>query len=443
MYDGEIHARCFRVSIWQVGDAAGAYATARTVYRKLQALSAAPVGSLRSDDDGHESSQGSGSGPFTRRQHARVALVNSVTMPKVLVDLLSYTGTKGGTETYTRELYRQIGMMDSHFEFVGYASKEFMDHDHSWFPGEVVASGVSGENRFSWAYGELFGVSRAAKRLGADLIHCPAMLGPMRSDVPVVISMHDLLYFAHPEYMLTGMYTEPVKWMEKRAAANATRILTISEASASDIRKYLKFPSERTDLVPLAGTVQPRDREPREREKATFLAVGNRRPHKNFDGLVRAVATIDPSRRPKVIITGSHGDDPLLPLVKELGVEDSVELLSWISVEELDDLYSSVTALIVPSHCDGFSLPALEAMMIDLPVLLADIAVYREVGGDAAIYFDSSDDAAIGRAMLEAVDQPALLAEMAVAGRERAALFSWEKVAEGTFASFDRALTTR
>jgi len=363
-------------------------------------------------------------------------------MPKVLVDLLSYTGTKGGTETYTRELYRQIKQMDSPFEFVGYASKEFLTHDHSWFPGQVISSGLSGENRFSWAYGELFGVSRAAKRLGADLVHCPAMLGPMRSEMPVVISMHDLLYFAHPEYMLTGLYTEPVKWMEKRAAANAARILTISEASAADIRKFLGFPTERTDLVPLAGTAQPRERPAVERDRATFLAVGNRRPHKNFDGLVRAVATIEPSRRPKVIITGSHGDDPLLPLVEELGVEGSVELLSWVSVEDLDDLYSRVTALIVPSHCDGFSLPALEAMMIDLPVLLADISVYREVGGDAALYFDSSDDQAIGQAMLDAVDQPKKLAPMAAAGKERAALFSWEKVAEGTFASFERALAT-
>lgn len=362
-------------------------------------------------------------------------------MPKVLVDLLSYTGTKGGTETYARELYRQIGRMTTTFEFVGYASKEFLDQDHSWFPGEIVSSGFSGENRFNWAYGELFGVGRAAGRLGADLIHCPAMLGPMKSSVPVVISMHDLLYFAYPQYMLKGAYTEPVKWMERRAAANASRILTISEASAADIRKYLRFPTDRTDLVPLAGTVQPRKHDTTHvRDRDTFLAVGNRLPHKNFDGLVRAVATIERDRRPKVLITGSRGNDPLVPLIEGLGVGDSVELLSWVSAEELDKLYRSVTALIVPSHCDGFSLPALEAMMIDLPVMMADIPVYREVGGDAAMYFDPEDDTAIGSAMLDAVENPDKLEAMAVAGQERAALFSWEKVAQGTLESFERAL---
>lgn len=361
-------------------------------------------------------------------------------MPKVLVDLLSYTGTKGGTETYTRELYRQLGTMNSEFEYVGFASKEFVLMDHSWFPGEVIDSGISGENRLSWAYGELFAVSRAAKKHRVDLIHCPAMLGPMHSSVPVVISMHDLLYFAHPEYMLTGLYTEPVKWMEKRAAANASRMLTISEASASDIKKYLDFPTDRTDFVPLAGTVQPRERPAVERDVGTFLAVGNRRPHKNFDGLVRGLATIAPEKRPKVIITGSHGEDPLAQLVESLHVQEHVELLNWVSAEELDDLYSRVTALIVPSHCDGFSLPALEAMMIELPVMLADIPVYREVGGDAALYFDSSDDAAIGQAMVDVMDDADRLRALAKAGKQRAALFSWDKVANGTMESFRKAL---
>jgi glycosyltransferase involved in cell wall biosynthesis len=263
----------------------------------------------------------------------------------------------------------------------------------------------------------------------------------MRSKTPVVISMHDLLYFAHPELMLTGLYTEPVKWMEKRGAANATRILTISEASASDIKKYLRFDESLLDLVPLAGTLQPRSHaRPTTREPNLFLAVGNRLPHKNFDGLVRAIATIEPTVRPRVIITGSRGDDPLVPLIRDLGVGDSVELKSWVSAEELDRLYSTVTALIIPSLADGFSLPALEAMMIGLPVLLADIPVYHEVGGSAADYFNSRDDAAIAAALTSAVANPARLAELAVEGPKRAAQFSWEKVALGTFASFDRAI---
>ena len=75
--------------------------------------------------------------------------------PLVLVDMLSYTGTKGGMETYTRELYRQLGRMDTGLDFVALASTEGARLDLSWFPGEVIASRISGENRFVWAFGEL------------------------------------------------------------------------------------------------------------------------------------------------------------------------------------------------------------------------------------------------------------------------------------------------
>ena len=54
--------------------------------------------------------------------------------PLVLVDMLSYTGTKGGMETYTRELYRQLGQMDTGLEFVALASTEGGRLDLSWFP---------------------------------------------------------------------------------------------------------------------------------------------------------------------------------------------------------------------------------------------------------------------------------------------------------------------
>ena len=54
--------------------------------------------------------------------------------PLVLVDLLSYTGTKGGMETYTRELYRELGTMDTGLEFVALASKEGVRDGHVVVP---------------------------------------------------------------------------------------------------------------------------------------------------------------------------------------------------------------------------------------------------------------------------------------------------------------------
>lgn len=362
-------------------------------------------------------------------------------MPRVLVNLLQSTGSKGGIEVYARELYRSLAALgQGEFEFVGFASRELMARDHSWFPGEMVDSGISGENRLAWAYGELFSVARAARAQNADLIHGPAMLGPLRPSVPVVVSMHDLLYFSHPELMQTKLFTEPVKWMEKRAAAKASRLITISETSASAIRKYLRFPEDRLDVIPLAGRRQSVSTAGIARRNDLFLAIGQRSPYKNFETVVRAWGEMAPASRPRLVITGSVGDDPLIPLVAELGLADSVHLKSWVSDEELHELFATATALIDPTLAGGSSMPTLEAMQIGLPVILADTPVLSEVGGDAADYYAAGDAADLARAVLGLGADPARQAELTRRGHARVDSYTWEDVARETLVTFRKAL---
>lgn len=362
-------------------------------------------------------------------------------MSRVLVDLLQSTGTKGGIEVYARELYTAIGGIDSDFEFIAFASRELAAAGTSWFPGEVVDSGISGENRLTWAAGELFAVSRAARRLGTHLIHGPAMFGPLRSSVPVVISVHDLLYFSHPELMQNKLFTGPVKWMEKRGAANATRLITISEYSASAIRQYLKFPGDRIDVIPLAARTRAEpSSQLHDRRSDLFLAMGQRSPYKNFETVVRAWAQLAPHERPEIVITGGQGNDPLAPLVRELGLEDSVTLKAWVSTGELGELLATATALIDSTLATGFSLPTLEAMNVGLPVLLADTEVFREVGGDAADYFAPGDPASLAVAVRALSGDRARQSQLTERGLKRAAQFSWKSVAIQTLASFEKAL---
>ena len=156
--------------------------------------------------------------------------------PRVLVDLLSYTGTKGGMETYTRELYRLFGEMDTGLDFVGLASKEGGRLDLSWFPGELIRRGSAARTASCGPSASWSPPAGSAGRRGADLLHSPATLGPMRTTMPAVLTIHDMLYWTHPELMSTPLYTRPVKWMEKRAARNAAHVITDSQVSADDIR---------------------------------------------------------------------------------------------------------------------------------------------------------------------------------------------------------------
>lgn len=362
-------------------------------------------------------------------------------MPRVLVDLLSYTGTKGGMETYARELYRTLGSMPGEWEYVGYVSKEGAELDLSWFPGRIVKSGISGENRFIWAWGELTQVARAAEREGADLIHSPATLGPRRTKMPAVITMHDMIYWSHPELMTTPLYTGPVKWMEKQASRNATRIATISPTSKKELIKYLGVSADRIDVTPLAGQAPKNvDRSLAGSEGPMILAMGNRRPHKNWGALIRAVALLPADERPRIVITGGRGEDPLSPLVEELGVGEWVELRGWVDDDEIAHLYSTATALAIPSLVEGFSLPTIEAMAAGIPALLSDLEVHRYVGGEAARYFDPADDHDLAGLLTRISTDPELVADMVSAGFEQAELFTWERTARETRAVFEAAL---
>ncbi|MCF6377005.1 glycosyltransferase family 4 protein [Nocardioides KLBMP 9356] len=360
--------------------------------------------------------------------------------PLVLVDMLSYTGTKGGMETYTRELYREIQTMDTGFDFVALASKEGARLDLSWFPGEVIRSGISGENRFVWAAGELVASSLHARRRRADLVHCPATLGPMWTSMPTVLTVHDMLYWSHPEFMVTPLYTRPVMWMEKRASANATRIITDSQVSADEIHKYLGFPVDRLHVVPLAAHGASDVRREGIGENLV-LASGQRRPYKNWDALVRALPLVEESVRPRLVITGAGpGEDPVADVVRRTGMGDWVELKGWIGSEELHDLRTRARAMAYPTLAEGFGLPVLEAMSIGLPVMASDLPVLREVGGDAALWFDPHDDTSIAAAMTTLATRPDVAQRLARDGVAQAARFSWRRVAEDTLAVFEQVL---
>lgn len=357
---------------------------------------------------------------------------------RILVDLLFLTGGKGGMESYVRRLYGAMPR-DADVEFVGLASSEAANLDLSWFPGDVVDSGVSGEDRVAWALGELRAVPRHARRIGADLIHAPANVGPHRASVPVVLTLHDVLPFAHPEWV-PGRHGAVLRWLIRRTVANAARVLTVSDASAAGIVQALGVDPTRVVAIPLAGDAAAI---PSPRAAATrpeVLCVGNRMPHKNVETLVRAIAGLPAEARPRLALTGGGADDPLRPLADELGVSADVDFLGWVSAEELESAFRRSSLVAFPTRFEGFGLPVLEAMSRGRAVLCSDLPVLREVGGDAAVYLDPSDVVAWSCAIGELTRDDAELDRRGVAGLERAGAFSWEHAADRTLAEFQSVL---
>jgi glycosyltransferase involved in cell wall biosynthesis len=231
-----------------------------------------------------------------------------------------------------------------------------------------------------------------------------------------------------------------VRWMEKAGSRNARRLIASSAFTRDMIVKFLKFPESLIDLVYLAGRDKKIRHEPSPRRMDLFLAMGQRSPYKGLETALRAWKLLEPAERPQLVITGSHGADPLLPLVAKLELEDSVTLREWISDEELEDLKKTAAALIETTVAAGFGMPALEAMAVGLPVIISDIPVFRETAGENAIYFEAGDAAALAGAVVRLSHEPGLAAELSENGPQWASTFTWKRCAEQTIESFVRAL---
>lgn len=363
-------------------------------------------------------------------------------MPRILVDLVFLTGKKGGMESYVERLYSSMPDAPG-VEFAALISREAEALDLSWFPGELIHTGVAGESRAAWALTELVGVARWARRARADLIHAPANVGPARAPVPVVLTLHDMLPFVHPEWVPGGR-GPVVRWMVRRVARNASRILTVSEASREDIVGRLGVPGSAVEVIPLAGGAHPSAGRGEDTDPRVVLTIGNRLPHKNGETLIRALASIPPERRPRLVVTGQTGPgDPLVAVAREAGVAGDVDFVGWVGAPELDALFERASLVAVPSRFEGFGLPVLEAMSRGRAVVCSDIPVLRETAGGAAGYVPPDDAGAWAEELARLLDDEEARAASIAAGVERAAEYSWTLTAERTLAAFQRVLAAR
>lgn len=364
-------------------------------------------------------------------------------MTKILLDLLFFTGARGGMESYVRQLYPEISKLRPDWELVALVSDEVDQQLFSWFPGELISISSRNGSAVNWAIGETFQVGQISKKLAVDLIHSPANIGPIWGKTPVILTIQDLLSFENPKLVgrLTGLF---LRQLIRLSARHAKSILTISQSSKRSIEKHLPKIKGTIRVAELAGgnrqnltsqlSVETTD------SKVQILSGGNRLPHKNFKTLLKSLSLIDESQRPFLTITGGPVDDPLLSIVEDLGLENFVSLKGWLPQEKIEDLYRDSTLYVFPTLFEGFGLPVLEAMARECPVICSDIPVLREVGGEAAIYVDTTQPAKLATAIVETLKNKKLLKDLVDKGKDRASEFTWRKTALTTVDAIEQLL---
>ena len=172
-----------------------------------------------------------------------------------------------------------------------------------------------------------------------------------------------------------------------------------------------------------------------------LLSVANFQPRKNLGRLVSAVGRLPEVSRGELalVLLGDGSDEQARPIreaITALGRKAIVRIPGYRQGKALRAVYAEAEALVFPSTCESFGIPAVEAMAQGCAVALANNTALPEVGGDAAWYFDPESEESIAESLRSLLGNADVRAENAQRGREIAAGFRWAAANERLVAAF-------
>ncbi|KQQ95278.1 mannosyltransferase [Leifsonia sp. Leaf325] len=279
-------------------------------------------------------------------------------------------------------------------------------------------------------------VARAVNKLRPDVVFTPMQtMGSWGRRYALLLTVHDLIYYrnrtpprdlAAPIRLLWRLYH--LAWWPQRMLLNrADGVVTVSNTTAALIaehdltRKPVTVVSNAA--APLAALDSDDDDALARREPPTvrrLVYMGSYMPYKNVDTLVRAVATL-PGTELHLMSRVSEAERARL---QKLAPSALLVFHDGATDAEYAETLRSATALVTASRDEGFGIPLVEAMSVGTPVVVSDIPIFREIGGDAALYFDV-DDARDLAAAVTRLDEPEEWQRRSALGLERAATFTW------------------
>ncbi|MGF1503919.1 MAG: glycosyltransferase family 4 protein [Chloroflexi bacterium] len=297
-----------------------------------------------------------------------------------------------------------------------------------------------------------------AHAVGADLAHVPYWAAPLRSPVPVVVTVHDIIPLLLPDYrggILGRLYTGLVA----ASARGASAVITDSDSSAADIVEHLQVDPKRLYPIPLAAGPQYQPearslvdmsiRQKYDLPEEYVLYLGGYDIRKNVRTLLKAYTYVAQGVGLTVplVLAGKLPEritprfDDIHHWIETMALEQFVRLIGFVEEAEKPTLYRDATVFAYPSRYEGFGLPVLEAMACGTPVVATTESSIPEIVGDAGFLVDPDDARSMGGSILANITQEDTRQRSSERGLAQAARFSWERTAADTLGVYHTVLS--
>lgn len=357
---------------------------------------------------------------------------------RIAIDARELAGHATGVGRYLSELltaWRDGGIDRRHtLHLVAAATPTLVP---SGLQAEIeVIPGSSGTRWEQWDY------QRALTRLRPDVVFAPGYTAPLAAPAPTVVAIHDVSFFAHPEWYSWREGTRR-RLITAWSARRARLVLAPSAFSAAEIVRHTAVDTARVRVVYLG--VRDAIAPPTAERAPVVLFVGSLFQRRHIDVLIEAFARVAASHpTARLEIVGANRTSPPLDfaaLITARGLDGRARLRHWVDDETLWALYDQAAIFVFLSRYEGFGFTPLEAMAHGVVPVVLDTAVSREIYGEAAWRVPEGPALVsdVATAMASLLDDAATRALFTAAAAPVLASYRWTDTARRVLACLEEA----
>lgn len=355
-----------------------------------------------------------------------------------------------GVGRYIRALVRELGKLDTRNEYILFLKAQ----EYEALPVPNIRWHKYLADAPWHSITEQLLMPAIYKKSGVELVHIPYFSVPILTQVPFVVTIHDIT-ISH--YATGKATTKPkliyfAKWLGykfvlQQAIKKAEMIITVSETVKKQLLAEYKIPAGKIAVTYESGELETdSDIVKIARPKQYLLYVGNAHPHKNLEILLRAFKKLVqnfPNLHLVLIGPKDYFYNQLTHFAQKHDLNHNVLFISGITNASLKFFYKGAIALVFPSQSEGFGIPGLEAMTQGTPVAASDISVFHEIYGEAALYFDQTNPDSIVATLSALLQSPELKKKLVTFAQQKVKEYSWQKMAQETFALYENCTRLR